>query len=375
MSRRVPLVMVAGLQRRQAGVVAARMMRAEPGTVVVHHDLRGIAEGFVVRRQKFGARQEVAQLQLAHGCVSCTLREDMLPLLCDLAGRADVSRIIVHLDPTMEPEPVCWAIRDIPVWIEGVVTVVDTATWLDDATGDEELTERDFGVAEGDDRTVAQVAVGQAEFADAIVLTDSGADAWTLARTSAVLQRIAPLAKPVPIISAEQALRSLPRAARRGRLDRWYDPLLRGQPPLESDCGVSLTLFQDRRPFHPHRLHDAIGMLLEGVVRARGRLWLASQPDVSLWFESAGGALRIGQGGAWLATMDDWSAVDPGRTAKASLEWHPRFGDRAQELAIVSHQAIPDEITAALNAALLTDEELAEGEEAWLRYPDPLVSI
>jgi G3E family GTPase len=349
--------------------------QAEPGTAVVHHDLRGISDGFVVRRQKLGLKQDVVHLQLAHGCVSCTLREDMVPLLHELAGRDDVRRIVVHLDPTMEPEPVCWALRDVPAWISGVITVVDAESWLDDSTGDEELAERDFGVAEGDDRTVAQVAVAQAEFADVVVLAGSGGDAWTAARTSAVLRRIAPLARQVPFALADNPLRDLPKEARRGRLDRWYDPLLRGQPPLESDCGVSLTMFHDRRPFHPRRLHDAIDTLLDGVVRARGRLWLASQPDMSLWFESAGGALRIGHGGAWLATMDDWAGVDPERTAKASMEWHPRFGDRAQELVIVAHQAIPDEIIEALRSALLTDEELAEGEAAWLRYPDPLVSI
>lgn len=371
----VGLVIVAGLPRRQASAVATRLMHAEPGSVVVHHDLRDIAQGFVVRRQKSAAGEEVTRLELAHGCVSCTLREDLLPLLAKLADSDGVHRIVVHLDPTIEPEPVCWAIRDLPVRVTGVVTVIDTATWLADATGDEELAERGFGVAEGDDRTVAQVAVGQAEFADAIVFAGSGADAWTEARTSAVLQRIAPMANKVSFADAVYALRDLPGAARRGKLDRWFDPLLCGQPPLESDCGVSLTVFTARRPFHPHRLHDAIGVLLEGVVRVRGRFWLASQPDVALWFESAGGALRIGQGGPWLATMDDWSGECPQRTVKASLEWHPRFGDRAQELTIVAHQALPDELTEALNAALLTDEELAEGEEAWLRYPDPLVAI
>ena len=153
-----------------------------------------------------------------------------------------------------------------------MVTVLDLATWLDEATGDEELSERDFGVAQGDDRTVAQVAVGQAEFADAIVLADSGADTWTVARTAAVLQRILPLGIRVPFARAEDSLRPLRSGARRGRLDRWFDPLLRGQPPLESECGVSLTFFSDRRPFHPRRPHDAIGVLLQGMARHDGRL-------------------------------------------------------------------------------------------------------
>ena len=64
-------------------------MRAQPGSVLLHHDLRGIAEGFVLRRQKYGDRQEVAYLRLEHGCVSCTLREDLLPLVAKLAGNPE----------------------------------------------------------------------------------------------------------------------------------------------------------------------------------------------------------------------------------------------------------------------------------------------
>lgn len=55
----------------------------------------------------------------------------------------------------------------------------------------------------------------------------------------------------------------------------------------------------------------------------------------------------------------------------ASLRWNPRFGDRAQELVVVTHRTSPDEITSALTAALLTDNELSAGPDAWARYPDP----
>lgn len=74
-----------------------------------------------------------------------------------------------------------------------------------------------------------------------------------------------------------------------------------------------LTLFTDRRPFHPQRLHHAIDVLLDGVVHSKGRAWVASQPDVALWLESAGGALIVGHAGHWLADASDevWEQADP----------------------------------------------------------------
>lgn len=387
---RTRLVVVTGLARTATEAVCDRLTRAEPGTVAVHHDLHAIADGMVHRRLRSGGAEATDVLELAHGCVSCTLREDVLPLLRRLAERPDVRRILLHLDPVVEPEQVCWTLANALVGdttitdlvrIEAVLAVVDEDTWLADATGDEnldELTERDLAAAPDEDRTLAQVAVGQVAFADAVVLAGRAADGWTAARLAAVLDRLVPTAPRTRLDSADlpALVAAVPRSARRGEVEDAHAPLLRGAPPLEADCGVTLTLFTDRRPFHPQRLHEAVDVLLDGVVHTRGRVWVASQPDVALWLESAGGGLRVGHAGAWLATADDrtWDRVTPERRAKAALDWHPRFGDRTQELAILAHQAAPEAIVAALREALLTDDELAAGETAWRRYPDPFGS-
>lgn len=372
---RTPLVLVAGLTEH---TVAEEVWRSSAGAVLVRHDLSRIAEG-VVRRWVDG--RETA-LELAHGCVSCTLRLDLLPLLRTLARRPEVSRIVVHLDSSLEPEAVCWALHhvlvgettlDEDVRVEAVITVVDRSTWLADATGDASLAERGLGAAVEDDRTVAQVVVGQAEFADALVLTGPALDPWNASQVSAVLDRLTPGAPRQSLASLDvpALLAAIPANARRGVLDHAHGPLLRGQPPLEPDCGVSVVVFSDRRPFHPHRLHEAFDVLLEGTVRTRGRVWVASRPDVVLWLESAGGGLRVGHAGPWLAAVDDWEGVDPERRAMASLTWDPYYGDRAQDLVVIAHLASPEEITAALRGALLTDSELALGERQWAEFPDP----
>ncbi|MFI7677560.1 ribosome hibernation factor-recruiting GTPase MRF [Actinophytocola sp. NPDC049390] len=367
------LVLVTGLDRGVTGWVAGRLLREEPGTVVVRHDLSGLAEGIVRRtvRTADGPPSETV-LELAHGCVSCTLRLDTLPLLRALAAKPDVRRIVLHLDPGVEPEPVCWALHNVLVGdvtiadvatVEAVVAVVDEGRWLTAATGDEPL-----GLTPEDDRTLAQVAIGQVEFADAIVVTGQAADGWAAARATAVLDRLAPAAPRAS--SVHRLLDTIPANARRGEVTDAHAPLLAWSPPLEPDCGVALTVFEARRPFHPGRLHEAIDVLLEGVVRTRGRIWVATQPDVALWLESAGGGLRVGHAGAWLATVDDaaWQRASEHRRAKAAVDWHPRWGDRMQEIAILSHDASPGHLVATLREALLTDEELAAD---WHGYEDP----
>ncbi|MEU6579207.1 GTP-binding protein [Nocardia sp. NPDC046763] len=399
-SQRKPVLVLAGLPGRAAEGVeqAAHLLGGKPGTVVVRHDLSELRQGVVRRIVRIDGRETTTVLELAHGCVSCTLRADLLPYLCLLAERDSVRRIVLALDPAFEAEAVCQAITDVTVTgvvgrvdgpagrsvrIDTVLTCVDARDWLADATGDESLSERGHATAE-DERTVAQLAVGQVEFADALMVFDGEADLVDRERTAAVLARLSPRA-PVAWVAGPAGLgvddltwllRRVPADARRGAPFDPHAPLLAGGPPLEPDCGVALVEFATDRPFHPDRLHSAIDVLLAGVVSAHGRVWLATQPDEVVWLESAGGGLRVGGAGKWLAAMTsrELDEVDPERRALASLRWHEHFGDRHTSLVILVADADAEEIRHALHWALVDEDELRQvrfAPERLALWPDP----
>lgn len=368
---RTPVVLVAG--QGDTDRVAGTLM-ATPGTAIVGHEY----DGQVVRRWVSIMRDDELStsewpLELTNGCICCTARNDLLILLRRLHRRADVTRIAVLLAPWSEPEPLCVAINEVqvhvgPGYIDGpaggdvcvdaVLTTVDPGNWLKQAVGSDEL---------DDGRTLAQVVVGQAEFADVLVLSQP--DAATLS----VLRRLAPLARiTVGVDRVEQALAHLDPHTRRGRRRDPHDPLLAGQPPLDPAGEITLLEFTARRPFHPQRLHAAIDMLLDGVVRTRGRVFVANRLDDVMWIESAGGGVLIENAGKWLAAMEpnERARTDPERRALAAMGWDDRFGDRHISMVVLVCGAQPAEIDGALRGALLTDRELARPGD-WSRYPDP----
>ena len=368
---RTPVILVAG--QGDTDAIAGALMR-RPGTLVVEHRF----DGHVVTRTTIALSDGVLTktelpLELVRGCIACTVRDDLLVLLRKLHRHAGVERIVVHLAPWMEPEPICRAIAQVrvrvgPGFLDGpaardvelaaVVVAVDEARWLSRALGDDELR---------DGRTQAQVVVGQVEFADVVVLDEPEA---TLL---AVLRRLTPRARiTTGVERLELALAHLDVQARRGRSDHAHGPLLAGQPPLEPHGDVQLFEFYARRPFHPQRLHTAIDLLLDGVVRARGRLWLATRHDHAMWLESAGGGLRIDSAGKWLAAMtgSEVAYVDPDRKVFADLLWEWRFGDRHTSMTVLACGANPVDVDSALRGALLTDDELAAPQD-WSGYPDP----
>lgn len=368
---RTPVVLVSGQGDTDA---VARTLLQQPGTAVVVHRF----DGQVVLRTVTMLRDGLpfassVPLELVRCCVSCTIREDLLVLLRRLHRRADLSRIVVHLAPWLEPEPIARAIAEVPVWVgptyvdgpaardvevTATVVAVDADRWLARALGDDELR---------DGRTEAQVVVGQVEFADVVVVDEP--DAALLA----VVRRLAPRARiTAGVERLELAMAHLEPDARRGRSDHPHGPLLAGQPPLERQGSVHLFEFHARRPFHPDRLHDALDVLLDGVVRARGRLWLATRHDRVMWLETAGGGLRIQPVGKWLAAMNasEVAYVDPERKAFADLLWEFNFGDRHTSIAVLACGASAARVDEVLRSALLTDAELSRPQE-WPGYADP----
>lgn len=398
---RVPLVLVTGLDRDLTTAAADALFEANgPGTVLVHHDVRSLRRWGVLRTmQTFGPggciAVEHSAIEFAHGCLGCTLRFDVLTMLQDVADRMDAPRIVMHLDPALEPEPLLWSVRHAEVAeadhmdaiggltsivadyaeVEAVVAVIDAATWLDDASGVAGMADRGMAATADDERSVAQVCVGQVEFADIVLAAGRPADGWAAARLEAVLDRLAPSAvrRGFDPGALTTMIARLGPTARRGRIDGPHDSLLAGEPPLTSDAGVQLVRFSARRPFHPARLHDAVDILLEGVVRTRGRIWLATRPDRALWLESAGGGLRVGDAGPWLAVVSDEErdAAPQQRQIAAALRWDPEYGDRDVELVVLSVGQPGMAIVEALDSALLTNSELAAGQQVWADWDDP----
>ena len=84
--------------------------------------------------------------------------------------------------------------------------------------------------------------------------------------------------------------------------------VLRGEELSELDeYGVSSISYKSRLPFHPERLSKLFENedTLEGIVRAKGFFWIASQPAISILMSLAGKRLSCEKAGVW------WASVPP----------------------------------------------------------------
>lgn len=147
-----------------------------------------------------------------------------------------------------------------------------------------------------------------------------------------------------------------------------------GWKEVERVGRAEARVFVARRPFHPGRLAGLMRAGWPGVARARGFVWLATQMKWVALVERAGGRWATKTAGIWWADRPaEERPKDPRGKARMEAMWEEPWGDRRQELAVLGEGVEWAWLGAALEAALLTDEEMTWGQLGWryLREPWP----
>ena len=153
----------------------------------------------------------------------------------------------------------------------------------------------------------------------------------------------------------------------------WAKELEGDHTPETEEYGIGSFVYRRRRPFHPQRLLNALHTGLDGVIRSKGYLWIASRPRHCGIWSQAGASLQIDRGGNWFATVeqDRWPD-DPSTRDWINRNWDDEVGDCRQEIVFIGVAMERDTIESILDGALVTDEEMVAGPPRWLDFEDPL---
>lgn len=340
------------------------------------------------------SRVDAKFVEMSNGCICCTLREDLLEEVARLAQAGQFDYLLIESTGISEPLPVAMTFvfetgegeeLSSLARLDTMVTVVDAKSFVHEYKKAEELRERQMALGEDDDRNIADLLVDQVEFANILVLNKI--DLVTeeeASRLEAILRHLNPDAT---FVRCEHGKVPLDAIFETGLFDfdkvsespAWLKELNGEHIPETEEYGISSFVYRADHPFHPERFRKTMAddRLWSKVVRAKGFFWLASRPALIYEWAQAGGSCSYTVSGLWLASQPQelWPVESEAEREEILEEWHPRYGDRRQELVFIGIHMDSDAITKALDACLLTDEELAEGEEAWLDYNDPFPEV
>lgn len=241
------------------------------------------------------------EVPLAHPCLTCSLREAVVPALAELAGLG-VEALLLALPVAVEPLNALPALDDLMspgevldnCRLVGSVHAVDLTTAARDLLDHVPLAERGLALFEEDERCTGEVLMMSLGYADVVLALGEdtlGSDLVEHLRPFDTL-RVDHLDDLTPDLllggthDVDEAIGRVHPASTAA----WGGPTTHGVWTLD---------LHSERPFHPGRLADRVGELAPTGTCARGCFWLPSRPRTVCTWEVNGSTVSVGTAGDW----------------------------------------------------------------------------
>lgn len=335
------------------------------------------------------SRTQEKLVEMSNGCICCTLRDDLLAEVSRLAQEGRFDYLLIESTGISEPIPVAqtFTFEDEEgvslshvSRLDTMVTVVDAASFLRDYNEADALKNRGESLGEHDHRTVTDLLIDQIEFADVIVLNKVDLVSEQQANeVKAIVEALNPGAKiematrgQVPLGTVlDTGLFDYDKAASSAG---WIKELQGEHVPETEEYGISSFTYRTSQPFDAAKLwellHDDASW--KGILRSKGFFWIAADHRVAYTWAQAGGVSSVEPMGMWWAAVPrrHWNFPEGHRPDQAP-DWHPRYGDRSQQIVFIGQHMDEAAVRARLDACLLDPELAAADSDAWADLVNP----
>ncbi len=341
------------------------------------------------------SRTEEKLVEMSNGCICCTLRDDLLAEVSRLAQEGRFDYLLIESTGISEPIPVAQTFTfedengvslSQVSRLDTMVTVVDAASFLRDYNAAEALKDRGESLGEEDQRTVANLLIDQVEFADVIVLNKIDLVSKEQAlEVEAIVKALNPGANILMVVRGQVPLECV---LDTGLFDYekaegsagWIRELQGERTPETEAYGISSFTYQTSQPFDAEKLWAFLRdhKNWRGVLRSKGFFWVAADHRIAYEWAQAGGVRSVSPAGMWWAAMprEHWGRPK-GQRPDEQPGWHPRFGDRVQQIVFIGQNVDQAALRARLDACLLEERLASADSNAWagLRNPFPELSV
>ena len=392
---KLPVTVLSGFLGAGKTTVLSHILnnREEKKVAVIVNDMSEInIDSEIVKNEVTLNRSEEKLVEMSNGCICCTLREDLLEEVTNLAKQGRFDYLVIESTGISEPLPVAEtftfadengiSLSDVAT-LDTMVTVVDSVNFLKDYEDAKYLQDTGESLGDDDERSVADLLVDQVEFADVILISKTDlVSPDELKRLKAILKTLNTSAN---LIAIENGNVDISKVLSTGLFDfekaqrapGWLKEMRGEHVPETEEYGISSFSYEARRPFNPTKFFKFLhGTKDYGkLIRSKGFFWLATRPEFAGQWSQAGGIAHYGFAGMfWKAVpKKDWPS-DEEYLESIKEQWVEPFGDMRQELVFIGQNLDKEKILERLDGCLLSEDEVLKGKSYWMTLEDPFPS-
>ena len=306
--------------------------------------------------EKSGAdlsRTEEKLVEMSNGCICCTLREDLLKQVHELANEKKFDYLLIESTGISEPLPVATtfdfrdeegqSLADVSR-LDTMVTVVDVANLIKNYSSTDFLKDQDENLGEEDERTLVDLLVEQIEFANVILLNKIDLISKDELKTvKAIINGLNAKAKIIETTLSHVDMKEVMDTGLFNLEEAQQHPLWAQELynpnehlPETEEYGITSFVYRARATFNPKKIHSFFNQEWPGVIRAKGFFWLSSRPDFVGEVSQAGAFVRHQGIGRWWAAIPKNQWPDDTEFQKVMKQyWIKNYGDRRQEIVFI----------------------------------------
>ena len=335
------------------------------------------------------SRTEEKLVEMSNGCICCTLREDLLEQVCELAAEKKFDYLLIESTGISEPLPVATtfdfrdekgnSLSDVSK-LDTMVTVVDAANLIRNYSSTDFLKDRGESLGETDERTLVDLLVEQIEFANVIILNKIDLiSKEELKVVTAIIHGLNAKAKIIETSLSQVDMKDVIDTGLFNLEEAQEHPLWAQElynpnehVPETEEYGITSWVYRACEPFNPTKIYSFFNREWPGVIRAKGFFWLSSRPDFVGEVSQAGAFVRHQGIGRWWASIPKERWPDPVAVEEVTRKyWTSEYGDRRQEIVFIGlkDQMNEDNIRNTLDACLVN--EYLSSPEVFQKLEDP----
>ena len=390
--RKLPVTVLSGFLGAGKTTVLTNVLNNRQGkkVAVIVNDMSEInIDQSMIQNDVSLNHKEEKLVEMSNGCICCTLREDLLIEVAELAKSEKFDYLLIESTGISEPLPVAEtftfedengiSLSDVSK-LDTMVTVVDAVNFLKDYDQAKYLQEVGESLGDDDERSVADLLVDQVEFADVILISKIDlVKKSDIDKLTTILKTLNTNATIFPILNGNIDIDKILNTGlfnfeKAQQAPGWLKELNGEHIPETEEYGISSFVYEARKPFYPKKFYDFLhNKDLSGkLIRSKGFFWLATRPMFAGNWSQAGGIAHHGFAGMfWKAIPKDRWPTDKETLDFINEKWIEPFGDMRQELVFIGQGLDKNKTIKLLDDCLLSDEDLLLGRKHWETFLDP----